>query len=116
MRVTKYMAKKEGKKAKNRSSDWTEQPNSNSRAYKHKLGKPEIDLKRQCYPGQPVPNDDTPDEIDPTISAQTDRLEPWFSRKPSWHGRDAEKCREYLEGLSDEEITVSYTHLRAHET
>jgi len=106
------MAKKEGKKAKNRSSNWTEQPNSNSRAYKHKLGKPEIDLKRQGYPGQPVPNDDTPDEIDPTISAQTDRLEPWFSRKPSWHGRDAEKCREYLEGLSDEEIMDQYYELR----
>ena len=99
------MAEEMAKKAKNNPDDWPEQPDCESR-------KPGIDLKRQCYPGQSVPPGDTPDEIDPISEAQTDNLEPWFSREPSWHGRDAERCREYLEGLSDEEIIDKYYEIR----
>lgn len=106
------MAEEEVKKGRIRLGDWPEDLYWESGTYKRKNGKSGIDPKRQCYPGQPVPPEDAPDEIDPLSEGPAGDLEPWFSREPSWHGRDAERCREYLESLSDEEIITKYYELR----
>ena len=71
-----------------------------------------IDPERQGYPGQPMPSADAPSEIYSLSQALSPNSEPWFSREPSWHGRDAKRCREYLDGWSDEEIINKYYELR----
>lgn len=72
----------------------------------------EFDPYRQGYPGQPVPDRAQPDELDVLRSTPTDHQEPWFSREPSWHGRDARRCREYLDGLADEQVVEEYNRMR----
>jgi heterodisulfide reductase subunit C len=71
-------------------------------------GKNGFNPGKQSYPGQQIPSEDAPDEIDLSDGMNVPEVEPWFSREPSWHGRDAQKCREYLDGLSDEEIISKY--------
>ena len=71
-----------------------------------------FDPFRQGYPGQPTPPADAADDVDAVSRVEAGALEPWFSREPSWRGRDAKRCREHLESLSDEEIVDQYNRLR----
>ena len=80
--------------------------------HREKDGEARLDPERQCYPGQPSPPEDAVDEIGSPSEIPPEGLEPWFSREPSWHGRDAERCRQYLDNLSDEEIIEKYYELR----
>lgn len=79
---------------------------------KERGGQPSFDPKRQAYPGQPVPSRDANDEIDATKEPLPEELEPWFRRDSSLQGRDAQRCREYLDSLSDEELINKYYELR----
>ena len=106
------MAEDEIKKGRTKPEDWPEELYWESGTYRQKGGKPTVNPMTQCYPGQPVPPENAPDEIDPLVEMASEELEPWFSREPSWHGRDAERCREYLESLSDEELIRTYNELR----
>lgn len=83
-----------------------------SRCSDEGLERAKFDPHRQGYPGQPVPAKDEPDQIDALKGTPTEDLEPWFSREPSWHGRDSGRCRQHLESLSDEEIIDQYCELR----
>ena len=71
-----------------------------------------FDPLRQGYPGQPMPPEGEPDALDPLEAGRHEDTEPWFSREPSWHGRDARRCREYLDSLSDEQIIEEYNRMR----
>ena len=106
------MAEKEMKKGRTKPEDWPEYTYWQSGTYRERDGRARLDPKRQSYPGQPMPPEDAPDEIDSPGEMLADDSEPWFSREPSWRGRDAKKCREYLDGLSDEEIINKYYELR----
>ncbi len=79
---------------------------------KEREGKPGFDLGRQAYPGQSIPSQDAPAEIDTIKELMSEALEPWFRRDSSAQGRDAQKCREYLDSLSDEELISQYYELR----
>jgi heterodisulfide reductase subunit C len=108
------MAEEEIKKDRTESEDW---PSNlyyrDSGTYRKKDGQDRLDPARQSYQGQPTPPEDAPDEFeiqgDGVLEAD---VEPWFSREPSWHGRDTQKCRDYLDSLSDEEIIEMYYALR----
>jgi heterodisulfide reductase subunit C len=106
------LAKEGIKKGRGKPEDWPEDIYWKSGTYKEKDGKSRLDPERQCYPGQPVPPADASDETCPTGQTLARDSEPWFSRDSSWHGRDAEKCRQYLESLSDDEIIELYNELR----
>jgi heterodisulfide reductase subunit C len=100
------------KKNKSKPQDWPKDLYWKSGTYREKDGKARIDPKRQGYPGQPAPPVDAPDEIYSSSQTLAPDSEPWFSREPSWHGRDANKCRQYLESLLDEDIIERYYALR----
>lgn len=85
-------------------------------AEKRSDAKQGFDPKRQAYPEQPVPPRNAPDEADAVKELLPEALEPWFRRDSSIQGRDAPRCREYLEGLSDEEIISQYYELRDQKT
>ena len=106
------MAEENIKKSRIKREDWPEDLYWKSGTYKERDGKARLDPARQCYPGQPSPPEDALDEIDSPSEIPAEDLEPWFSREPSWHGRDAKRCREYLESLSAEEIINKYYELR----
>jgi heterodisulfide reductase subunit C len=106
------MAEEEIKKGRTKPEDWPQDLYWRSGTYKERDGKARLDPKRQCYPDQPSPPEDALDEIGSPSEIPAEDLEPWFSREPSWHGRDAEKCRQYLDNLSDEEIINEYYELR----
>jgi heterodisulfide reductase subunit C1 len=71
-----------------------------------------FDLPNQNYPQQDTPPEAIPDEIDLTEDVNPIYNKPWFSREPSWHGRDINECREYLSNLSDEELLNQYYEMR----
>jgi len=79
---------------------------------KQRDDKSSLDPKRQAYPGQSMPVQGVPDEIDAIKKLLTEELEPWFRRDSSVQGRDARRCREYLDSLSDEELISQYNELR----
>jgi heterodisulfide reductase subunit C len=106
------LAKKDIKKGKTKPEDWPEDLYWESGTYREKDGKPRTDPARQGYPNQPVPPADAPDETYFHSQTLAPDSKPWFSREPSWHGRDAKRCREYLDSLSDDEIISQYYELR----
>lgn len=106
------MEKKEKKKGRVKREDWPEDLYWNDGTYKEKDGKTRLNLEKQGYPGQPVPSTGTPGEVNIPDKPLEPDSEPWFSRESSRHGRDAERCREYLDSLSDEEIINKYYELR----
>jgi len=92
--------------------DWPDALYWRSGTYRKGNGTETIDPGRQGFPGQDAPPENTPDQLqDPRLAADEDS-EPWFSRRPSWLGRDARACREYLDSLSDEEIIRKYEEAR----
>jgi heterodisulfide reductase subunit C len=82
------------------------------KAGKKKSKEAAFDPDRQTYPGQMLPPGNAPDDIDAVREPAVEELEHWFRRDSSGEGRDARKCREYLESLSDEEIIELYNELR----
>ncbi|MFW6150781.1 MAG: 4Fe-4S dicluster domain-containing protein [Chloroflexota bacterium] len=108
------MRKDEIKKGRSRREDWPDDLYWQSGTYREKDGKPRLDHERQGYPGQPSPPPDAPDETYSPGPPLAPDSEPWFSREPSWHDRDAQRCREYLDSLSDDEILTQYYELRDH--
>lgn len=70
-----------------------------------------IDLKNQTFPGQETPAEDYSNEL-PDCIQNTKELSPWFQRDFNLSKKDREIVREYLEGLSDDEIMQIYYEMR----
>ena len=70
-----------------------------------------FDLKNQTFPGQEISAKDDSNKL-PDCEQNTKDLPPWFRRSFNLSKKDRKIIREYLDGLTDDEIIGIYCQMR----